>query len=123
MGVDISMTFGWGVHLEPNQIDAWLGPDDEYGSFEAMENLIDKYPHLTFAWAGDAWVGKDYGFVVYVRSSVQRFDMGREAQAGVYSALKPKLSVEESGQLFEAVAEVVGNNAVQSRWLITVGVS
>lgn len=122
MGIDISMTFGWGIHLEPEQIDAWLGPDDEYGSHEGMERLLSEYPGLSFAWAGNAWVGEDNGFVVYADNTTSSFDMGREAEAGVYRAATQRVSAEDSSKLNEISWKVAGEKR-PIEWLVTVAVN
>lgn len=122
MGVDISMTFGWGVHLTSEEVESWLGPDDEGGNWEGLETLLKDYPELSFDWAGNAWIGEDFGFVIYIRDSTKSFDRGREAQAGVYRASKTLLSVKDSAYLRKVVETVLGKPR-KIEWLVTVGVS
>lgn len=123
MGIDISMSMGWGVHFSQAEIEEWLGEDDEDGAHEGLNRLIfPGYLALTLDWAGDAWVGDDQGFVVYARDTYKDFDMGRSAVGGVYRASKARLSVEAQNQMDEVSRTIVGESR-PIEWLVTVGVS
>lgn len=125
MGVDISMSMGWGIHIPQPQIDSWLeGNDpDEEGAYELLNNLIySENSELTFDYAGDSWAGEDNGFVIYSKDTYKRFGMGRSAEAGVYRAPKERLSLPAQYQLNE-VSRIITGKHLPIEWLVTVGVS
>lgn len=122
MGIDISMSIGFGVHITDEQIKNAQGYDEDYGEWEFIEKLTLKHG-LTYGYAGNSWSGEDNGYVIYARSSYRGFDMGREAEAGVYrGAGKPPYTGEEEIALNEACVEVTGR-IMPIEWLVTVGVS
>lgn len=121
MGIDISMGLGFGVHFTAEQIQAAPGYDSEYGSWDFIEDLTLKHS-LTYSYAGNSWAGEDNGYVVYARSTHQEFDMGREADAGVYRGNGKPYTGEEEIALNAASVEVTGG-ILPIEWLVTVGVS
>ena len=123
MGVDISMSMGWGIHFSQQEIDDWLGEDDEYGAHESLDTLIyNKNTELTYSYAGNAWVGEDNGFVIYAKDTYKDFDMGRSAEAGVYRAPKTAMSLKSRYEL-DAVSKEITGGQLPIEWLVTVGVS
>lgn len=122
MGVDISMSMGWGIHFSQQEIDDWLGEDDEDGAYEGLDTLLSDHDRLTFSYAGDAWTGDDQGFVVYARDTYKHFDMGRGTQGGVYRASKSRLGLPEQFQLDAVGVQITGKH-LPIEWLVTVGVS
>lgn len=118
MGVDISMSMGWGIHFSQAEIDKWVGKNDEY---ECLEELVAG-TSLTFSYAGDAWTGEENGFVIYAEETYQGFDMGRSAEAGVYRASKSRLGLTSQYELDAASVSITGEHR-PVEWLITVGVS
>lgn len=121
MGVDISMSMGFGIHLTDKQIKDSPNYDEDYGEWEFIEKLTLKHG-LTYGYAGNAWAGEDNGYVIYARSTYREFDMGREAGAGVYRGSGTAYSGEEEVALNQASVEVTGR--IQPiEWLVTVGVS
>ncbi|USH44507.1 hypothetical protein SEA_CASSITA_52 [Microbacterium phage Cassita] len=125
MGVDISMSMGWGIHIPQPQIDSWLeGNDpDEEGADELLNDLIYREnSELTFEYAGNAWVGEDNGFVIYAKDTYKDFDMGRSAEAGVYRAPKTAMSLKARYEL-DAVSKTITGKHLPIEWLVTVGVS
>lgn len=121
MGVEISMSMGWGIHFSQKEINDWLGDDDEYGAYEALECLLAN-TELAYAYAGNAWSGEDNGFTIYAETTCKGFNMGREAGAGVYRAPKALVSLEARYQL-DAVSKTITGKHLPIEWLVTVGVS
>lgn len=123
MGVDISMSIGWGLHFSQQEIDDWLGEDDEYGAHESLDTLTcNRHTELTYSYAGNAWVGEDNGFVIYAKDTYKHFDMGRSAEAGVYRAPKTAMSLKARYEL-DAVSKEITGGQLPIEWLVTVGVS
>lgn len=122
MGIDITMAMGFGVHLTQSDLNEWLVLDDDYGAWEAVEDLVAKYPLITYSSAGNSWSGEDNGFVLYAKSTYRDFDMGRGAEAGVYRGSGTAYTGEEEIELNQASVEVVGRIR-PIEWLVTVGVS
>lgn len=121
MGIDISMSMGWGIHFSQAEIDKWLGEDEEYGAYECLEELVVD-TGLTFSYAGNAWAGEENGFVIYAKETYQGFDMGRSAEAGVYRGSKSRLGLTSQYELDAASVAITGEHR-PVEWLITVGVS
>lgn len=121
MGVDISMSMGWGIHIPQRELDTWgEGWDDPC---EALEILCEEHgPDLTFSYAGNAWLGLDKGVVFYAGDTYKRFSMRGEAEAGVYRAPKALVSLEARYQL-DAVSKTITGKHLPIEWLVTVGVS
>lgn len=110
MGVDIDMTVGAGIHVSKEQIDKWLGvaDPDEAGSWDCVEGLLSTYRGISFSWAGNAWVGTDHGFVFWSDGSTKSFDMGREAQSGVYEPSPTKVPLADRNSLSEISVAITG---------------
>lgn len=121
MGVNISMSMGWGIHIPQDVFGKWAeGWDDEY---EALASVLEEHGEsLTYDYAGNAWQGEENGIVVYAKGTYQSFDMGREAEAGVYRAPKQGLALSSQYQLDE-VSVIIAGEYLPIEWLVTVGVS
>lgn len=128
MGVDISMSMGWGIHIPQDVFDEWIegldsGNGGDVDGYEELNKLIYiQNPELTFDWAGNAWVGEDNGFVIYAKDTYKGFDMGRSAEAGVYRAPKALVSAQARYQL-NGVSKIITGEYLPIEWLVTVGVS
>ncbi len=124
MGVDISMSMGWGIHIPQDVFGTWLEENDpdEIGGFESLETLLDHYPELVIEWAGNAWIGREQGYVVYAEGTYKRMSMRGGAESGVYRAPKERLSLPAQYQLNE-VSKIVTGKHLPIEWLVTVGVS
>lgn len=121
MGVDISMSMGWGIHIPQDAFDEWAGDSDD--AYTDLDNLIYRdNTELTYEYAGDAWTGNDMGYTVYAEGTYKEFDMGRSAEAGVYRAPKALVSLEARYQL-DAVSKTITGKHLPIEWLVTVGVS
>lgn len=121
MGVDISMSIGWGIHIPQDVFDEWVGEDEE--GYEILNHLIYRENlELTFEYAGNAWVGEDNGFVIYAKDTYKDFDMGRSAEAGVYRAPETAMSLKARYEL-DAVSKTITGKQLPIEWLVTVGVS
>lgn len=121
MGIDISMSMGFGVHVTPEQIEECLVLDDDYGFAEAIEELTLNHG-LAYGYAGNSWSGEQNGYVLYARSTHREFDMGRSAEAGVYRGSGTPYTMDEEIALNTASIEVTGR-ILPIEWLVTVGVS
>lgn len=128
MGVDISMSMGWGIHIPQDVFDEWIegldsGNGGDVDGYEELNNLIYRpNSELTFDYAGNAWVGEDNGFVIYAKDTYKDFDMGRSAEAGVYRAPKTAMSLKARYEL-DAVSKTITGKHLPIEWLVTVGVS
>lgn len=123
VGVDISMSMGWGIHFSQGELERWLeGEIFETSVYEGLEELLAVHPALTYEYAGNAWTGNDMGYTVYAKDTYKEFDMGRSAEAGVYRAPKALVSLEARYQL-DAVSKTITGKHLPIEWLVTVGVS
>lgn len=124
MGVDISMSMGWGIHIPQDVFDTWLEENDpdEAGGWDAVEGLLQGYSELEFDWPGNAWSGQENGWVIFATSTTKDFDMGRGPEAGVYRAPKTAMSLKARYEL-DAVSKTVTGKHLPIEWLVTVGVS
>lgn len=128
MGVDISMSMGWGIHIPQDVFDKWIGGIESVNSGDADEYTVlnelvyRENSELTFEYAGNAWAGEDNGFVIYAKDTYKHFDMGRSAEAGVYRAPKALVSAQARHQL-NGVSKIITGEYLPIEWLVTVGVS
>jgi hypothetical protein len=125
MGIDITMQMGYGFHIPKKTFNKWLdlNDPDEEGGWDVLERLLESdYPELTFSWPGNSWIGEDHGWVIFARASLKSYDMGREAEAGVYRPTRAKLTLDAHRQL-EEVSVVITGERLPVEWLVTVGVS
>lgn len=123
MGVDISMGMGYGIHISKKALDMWLEENDpENDGYSALDDYLGSYPALTFEWPGNGWTGEENGWVVFAKDTRSHFEMGREAEAGVYRPGYPSLTVTSKEQL-DSVAIAITGEKLPIEWLVTVGVS
>lgn len=102
MGVDIDMCAGIGVHITNDELEAWMEQEDyEDGVYEAAETACRGLKGVSYSWPGNSWLGEENGLMFWVSRLTESFDMGREAQAGVYdlSSAVGSLTVEERDML------------------------
>lgn len=122
MGVDISMSMGFGIHIPQEDLDAFLETND--ADDEGFEYLYSVIPdNLTFEYVGNAWAGEDCGVTVYAKEGFQSFDMGRVAEAGVYRpGYKPVWKV-GTLQALSKVSDLILGKPAKIEWLVSVAVS
>lgn len=122
MGIDISMSMGFGIYIPQEDLDAFLDTNDADG--EGFEYLYSVIPdNLTFEYVGDSWAGGNYGVTVYAKEGFQSFDMGRVAEAGVYRpGHKPVWKV-GTLQALDKVSEFILGKPAKIEWLVSVSVS
>lgn len=122
MGIDINMTVGVGVHVPQKDVDAWVEGNEVEDPYEEFDAFVREYPGLTFDWVGNAWLGYEHGMVVWVDRTAQTWDMGREAEAGVYEPSANPITLTER-QSLNRFAEDFGIAPVQIKPYVAVSVS
>lgn len=107
MGIDYTLTVGIGVHIEKDLIKKYMDENDFDDEYERMYDIADEFD-LEVQWAGDAWSGRDYGFVFYVPSTYNSLDGD---DSGVFRPQNKAITLENRHAL-EAAASKFTNDAV-----------